>query len=143
MTTTRPDVHWLINEFAGSVPGVVHAVAYSGDGLVLGYTDRLAQDAAERLAAAGSGVTSLLAGIASTINVGQVQSNLVEFDQGFLFTMSSSAAGPSGNTVASILVLGSRECDPEAITYQLAIVVDKFADMLASSAVPRPSGALG
>ena len=99
--------------------------------------------AAERLAAAGSGVTSLLAGIASTINVGQVQSNLVEFDQGFLFTMSSSAAGPSGNTVASILVLGSRECDPEAITYQLAIVVDKFADMLASSAVPRPSGALG
>jgi predicted regulator of Ras-like GTPase activity (Roadblock/LC7/MglB family) len=143
MTTTRQDVHWLINEFAGGVPGVVHAVAYSGDGLVLGYTTSLAQEDAERLAAAGSGVTSLLAGIARIINVGQVQSNLVGFDEGYLFTMSSTAAGPSGDMVASILVLGSRGCDPEAVTYQLAIVVDKFADMLASNAVPRQPGVLG
>jgi len=126
--TTRQDVHWLIGEFADSVPGVEHAVAVSGDGLALGYSNGLPRDAAEKLAAAGSGLTSLLVGIAGIVNAGHVQSSLVELDAGFLFVMSTAGG-------ESILVLGRGDCDPAQITYQLALVIEKFGDML--QAAPR------
>ena len=134
--TTRDDVQWLIREFAGNVPGVVHAVAYAGDGLLLGHSPDLSRDDADRLAAAGSGVTSLVLGIARVINVGGVQSTVVAFDKGFLFTM-------SGEATASILVLGSPDCDPADITYRLAGVVEKFGEMLARSVPPRQQGVAG
>ncbi len=123
--TTRQDVHWLIGEFANSVPGVEHAVAISSDGLALGYSPGLPRDAAEKLAAAGSGLASLLVGVAGIVNAGHVQSSLVELDAGFLFFMST----PTGE---SILVLGRGDCDPAQITYQLALVVEKFGDALQS-----------
>jgi uncharacterized protein len=130
--TTRQDVDWLIGEFAANVPGVEHAVAVSGDGLALGYNPGLPRDAAEKLAAAGSGLTSLLVGIAGIVNAGHVQSGIVELDGGFLFVMST----PTGE---SILVLGRGDCDPAQITYQLALLVDKFGDTL--HAAPREATA--
>jgi uncharacterized protein len=136
VTTTRPDVHWLIGEFTATVPGVVSAVAISSDGLALGYSDSLVRDVAERLAAAGSGQTSLNTGMSNTVCGGRVLSNCVAVEAGFFFSMTT-------DTGETVLVVGARDCDPGKVTYELALLIAKFSEMLAGSAPARHPGVVG
>jgi len=136
VTTTRDDVRWLVGEFVANVRGVVCAVAISGDGLALGYSQNVHRDTADGLAAAGGGARSLAIQIAGLLRAGRVHSSMIEVDAGFIFQMAT-------DTGESVLVLGGDDCDPAEVTYQLTLVIEKFGQMLAVSAAPRQAGVSG
>src|SRR5206468_3683119 len=92
-TETAPaaqDLDWLLNDFAQRIPKIVHAVAVSADGIVVGASENLADDDAEQLAAVAAGLVALLAGASRLLDSVPVRSNLTELGRGYLFSMAVS-----------------------------------------------------
>jgi len=121
------ELGWLLDDFAGRVPDVTHAVAVSSDGLVIAATRTLGKDRADQLAAVASGLVSLLAGAARLLEAGGVVSNLTELDGGFMFSMAVSSG-------ASLLVLASRRCDIGAVSYEMTELINKVGPLLTPTA---------
>ncbi|MFE5842054.1 roadblock/LC7 domain-containing protein [Streptomyces niveus] len=64
MTNDQPtadtiDMGWALNNLVRSQPGIINAVLFTSDGLLLAHSDGLGRDEAEKAAAALSGVNSL------------------------------------------------------------------------------------
>jgi uncharacterized protein len=117
------DLNSWLNEFVDEVPGVAHVVAVSGDGLLIGRSRRLPRDEADRVAAIGAGLVSLLRGAARHFRAGSVVSNMTELEGGFMFTMST----PSG---ASLLVLAERQCDIGRVGHELTKLINRAGPAL-------------
>lgn len=121
MKTT--DLNSWLNEFVDEVPGVTHAVAVSGDGLLIGRSRRLPRDEADRVAAIGAGLVSLLRGAAKHFRAGSVVSNMTELEDGFMLTMSAASG-------ASLLALAGRQCDIGRVGHALTRLIDRLEPVL-------------
>jgi hypothetical protein len=126
------NLDWLLNDFAHRVPGVMHALAVSADGIVVAASPDLAEDQADQLAAVAAGLVSLLAGAARLLEAesAAVRSNLTELGEGFLFSMAVSDG-------ASLLVYAARESDIGQISYAMAELINKVGATLTPVARAR------
>ncbi|MFC9327529.1 roadblock/LC7 domain-containing protein [Kitasatospora sp. NPDC057015] len=114
-------VRWLLDDFLGSVTGVVDAVVVSSDGLLL--ADSRDGSRSEQLSAIVSALTSLAAGAAGSQDRGPVKQTMVTMDQGHLVVMAISDGSCLG-------VYASLECDLGVVAYQMALLVERAGHAL-------------
>ena len=131
---------WMLNEFAERVPGVVHAVAVSSDGLLLAHTHRLSRERAGQLAAMASGLTGLSAGASRCLGGGPVSRTIVEMDGGTMIVMVISDG-------SSLAVLASPTCEIGLVGYEMTLRVARAGRQLTpelrrerGGVVPGPAG---
>jgi predicted regulator of Ras-like GTPase activity (Roadblock/LC7/MglB family) len=123
----RQDLGWVLDNFAERADGVSHAIAISGDGLMVAATRDLPADRADQLAATGSGLVSLLRGAAGFFQAGAVISNVTQLEGGFMFSMAF-------NDGASLLVLAAPTCDVGQVSYEMTELSNRIADALTPAA---------
>lgn len=126
---------WLLTEFIRGTPGVVHAVAVSGDGLPLAASDRIGDGRANQLAATTSGLVSLARGTARMLTAGPVTQTIVQMADGYLFLTSMSEG-------SSVAVVTDRDCDMGMVGYEVTMLAARVGHVLPSR--PRahhPNGA--
>jgi predicted regulator of Ras-like GTPase activity (Roadblock/LC7/MglB family) len=136
MTAPTPlgtqDLSFLLEDFRLRVPHVVHALAVSADGLLSAADRSLARDNAERLAAACSGLLSLLRNAGNGFGAGPLSHNLAEFQEGFMFQMATQtpAAQGAGGPGACLLVFADRDCDLGTVSFEMTALVNRVGDAL-------------
>jgi len=123
VTSTDPQLDFLLDDFVNRVPNVANIIAVSSDGLLIARNSGLPRDSADPLAAVASGLGSLLRGAAQHLQAGTVVSNLTELEGGLMFTMSVSSG-------ASLLALASHECDIGQVAHELAELINKVGPAL-------------
>lgn len=124
---TNLDLDFILNDFVYRVPHVTHVIAVASDGLLVAKNTELPGDDADRLAAIASGLVSLLSGAARSLQAEPVVSNLTEMNGGYMFSMAVS-------TGASLLALGSRECDIGQVGHELTELINKVGPALTPQA---------
>jgi predicted regulator of Ras-like GTPase activity (Roadblock/LC7/MglB family) len=119
---------WMAEAIAG-VERARHAVILTADGLLIGQSQNLERDAAERIAGGCSALMSLGQGIADEFGSSPVAHQvMVEFDGGFLFVR---GAG-NGSRLA---VVTAPDVDPALIATEMARLVQQLgAETLATPA---------
>src|SRR5206468_12812343 len=116
-------LNWLVTSFVGKVPGVIHTVVVSADGLLVAVSEELDRTAADQLAAVASGLSSLTQGAARYFGGGNVNQTIVEMDQGFLFVMQISDG-------SCLSVLSSLDADIGLVGYEMAMLVARVGEVL-------------
>lgn len=117
------DLSWLVSGFAERVPGVVHAVVVSSDGLLVAVSDHLPRDHADRLAAVVSGLVSITSGAAQMFDDDVVKQTVVEMGRGFFLVM--------GIRDGSILAtLAAHDADVGVVGYEMARLAKQAGEML-------------
>jgi uncharacterized protein len=127
----RQDLNWLVNDFAGRVADVAHAIVVSADGVPLALSEDIPHDFAGQLAAIISGLTSLIQGAARLFEAGQPTQALVEMEGGLMLVM---AVGDG----SSLAVLAAPECDTDLVSYEMAMLVEAVGDVLTPAARAHP-----
>jgi predicted regulator of Ras-like GTPase activity (Roadblock/LC7/MglB family) len=125
--TSSSHLDFLLTDFVGRVPHVAHVIAVAADGLLIASNDSLPRDEADRLAAIASGLTSLLAGAARSLQADPVISNLTEMNGGYMFSMSVSSG-------ASLLALAGLHCDIGQVGHELANLINQVGPALTPAA---------
>lgn len=103
-----------LGDFARGTPGVLHVVAVSPEGLLLGRSDGSPRSDADTLAAITSGLTSLAGGAARTFRLGIPSKVIIEFGGGNLLV---SAIGRG----AMLGVVAAADADLGVIAYEMAL----------------------
>ncbi|MEV4003098.1 roadblock/LC7 domain-containing protein [Actinomadura sp. NPDC049753] len=116
---------WLIDGLVKRVPQVTRAVVQSADGILMGASAGLSQEDAEYLSALAAGLQSLAQGARSQFDAGEVHQTIIEMRNAFLFV---TAAGEG----ASLTVLSDATADPAQISYEMALLVGRVGEHLAS-----------
>jgi uncharacterized protein len=117
------NLNWLVTSFVKKVPGVIHTIVVSSDGLLLAMSEDLDRTTADQLAAVASGLSSLTQGAARHFGGGTVNQTIVEMEKGFLFVMNVS----DGSCLAT---LASLNCDIGLVGYEMALLVARCGDVL-------------
>jgi predicted regulator of Ras-like GTPase activity (Roadblock/LC7/MglB family) len=117
------NLNWLVSNFVHRVPGVIHTIVVSSDGLLLAVSDDLDRGTADQLSAVSSGLSSLTQGAARYFGGGRVNQTIVEMEKGFLFVMSVS----DGSVLA---VLAALNCDIGLVGYEMALLVARAGEVL-------------
>jgi predicted regulator of Ras-like GTPase activity (Roadblock/LC7/MglB family) len=86
--TEQPKLNWLVEKCAAEIHGVRGIVVFSDDGITTAW-HTATQALAEHLAAAGTGLRSLGAGIGAVADLGAVNKQFIEFDDGYVFLISA------------------------------------------------------
>jgi uncharacterized protein len=120
------DLSYLLSTNLARIPGVSQAVAVSADGLLLAHTATLSRDAAERLAAIASGMTSLVNGAARDLAGGPVEGNITTLGNGFLMLVTISSG-------ASLMALSKPDADIAFVTAELHRFAEQVRDQLTPS----------
>ncbi|MET9613643.1 roadblock/LC7 domain-containing protein [Kitasatospora indigofera] len=120
------DLSWMLDS-ALEIPGALHAVLISADGLLMARTKDFDKDNADRVAAAMSGVQSLSRSLAFFADdPGQRwQQTLVEFDGGWVFLISAGEGAYLG-------VSASQDIDMQDITFRMQQLVGQLGKFLAA-----------
>ncbi|GAA1774977.1 roadblock/LC7 domain-containing protein [Luedemannella helvata] len=113
MSPQARDFNWLITGFTQRVPGVIHAIVVSSDGLLIAISDSLPRDHADQLAAVTSGLMSVTNGAARIFDGDEVKQTVVEMGRGFFLVM----AIRDGSMIAT---LAARDADVGAVGYEMA-----------------------
>ncbi|MGH8879857.1 MAG: roadblock/LC7 domain-containing protein [Stackebrandtia sp.] len=113
------DVDYLLNDFVERVPDVTHVLTVSADGLLIACNAELPQEDADRLAAIASGLVSLLAGAARSLQADPVISCMAEMYGGYMFSMTIGGG-------ASLLALAAYDCDIGQVGHELADLINKI-----------------
>jgi predicted regulator of Ras-like GTPase activity (Roadblock/LC7/MglB family) len=132
--TTDPapgSLSWILSAFAHRTVGVAHALAVSADGLALAWSEALAKDRADQLAAITAGLASLTHGAAACLDAAPVAHTVVEMRAGTLLVM---AAGD----YALLAVLAAASADIGHIGYETALLARRVGAALAPSPRGRP-----
>jgi predicted regulator of Ras-like GTPase activity (Roadblock/LC7/MglB family) len=116
--TTAQDLNWMITAFTERVPSVAHAAVVSSDGLPVAFSQDIAIDQVDQLAAVTSGLTSLVQGAARIFDGGSVAQTLVTMEHGLLILMSVS----DGSALA---VLAAADCDLGLVAYEMALLAEQ------------------
>jgi len=142
-TSRRTDTNWTLKELRSRVPGVEHVVAVSADGLLIGDTETMPRDAAERTAATASGLQSLANGAAKLKRI--IDGNpteasysplvIIELSDGFMYVRQ----GAKGTLLA--VLTGQDNVDAGLLDAELNALVDKLGSYLATE--ERSSGSAG
>jgi uncharacterized protein len=127
---TDRELDFLLNDFAARVPGVAHALAVSGDGLLIAASAALPRDQADRAAAGVAGLLSLLHGLGGAIDAGPLASTMAEYRGGFLIIEEAAAAGSR----AALAVLAAAHCDMGQVAAALAELAHKVGAVLTPAA---------
>ena len=114
---------WLLSEFARDVPGVVHGVVVSGDGLRLATSPQVGVALGDQLAAAASGLVSLARGTAHLLGAGAVSQTILEMAGGYLFVTSISQG-------AILAVFAERSCDIGMVGYEMTMLASRVGHAL-------------
>jgi predicted regulator of Ras-like GTPase activity (Roadblock/LC7/MglB family) len=122
MQDNIPSLGFLLDAFVQRVPGVRNLIAVSGDGLLSAMDSSLDRDVAERLAAASSGLVSLLRAMAEDLSVGRLSHNMTEFEGARMLVMS---AGPSGGC---LVLVAADPCDLGLVSFELTTLVKSVGD---------------
>jgi predicted regulator of Ras-like GTPase activity (Roadblock/LC7/MglB family) len=137
-STDRSDLTWMLDHFL-KVPGVVHALVLSTDGLTIQSSSSLPRDRAELLAAGASTLYSVAGGMGRHFNSGPVQQAIVEYGSQ---TMLIAAAGPN----ACLAVLCDQAVDMGTVAFEMSRLVKRVGDYLGTEtrpAPPRPTSHIG
>ncbi|BCJ63063.1 roadblock/LC7 domain-containing protein [Polymorphospora rubra] len=117
------DLSWLVSGFAEKVPGVLHAVVVSSDGLLVAVSDHLPRDHADKLAAVTSGLMSITTGAAQMFDGDIVKQTVVEMGRGFFLVMNIR----DGSILAT---LASGDADVGVIGYEMARLAKQAGEKL-------------
>ncbi|WP_325052901.1 MULTISPECIES: roadblock/LC7 domain-containing protein [Actinomadura] len=120
---------WLIDGLVERVPQVTRAVLQSADGLLLGASSGLDRADADYLSALAAGLQSLAHGARTQFGASEVRQTIIEMSGAFLFV---TAAGEG----ASLTVMSDATVDPAQISYEMATLVRRVGEHLAT----RPRG---
>lgn len=123
LSTDARNVNWLVSSFVDRVPGVVHAVVVSSDGLPMAVSAGLDRQSADRFAAVASGLIGLAHGVAVPFRCGRVHEVIIEMDRAFLFVTGIS----DGSCLAVVADAG---CDVGLVGYEMAVLVEKAGTVL-------------
>jgi predicted regulator of Ras-like GTPase activity (Roadblock/LC7/MglB family) len=124
--STTGEMNWLLDNLIGRVDHIRQAVILSRDGLTIGTSRDLSRDDAEHLSALAAGVQSLARGAARHFRGGGVRQTIIEMESALLFI---TAAG-RGTCLA---VLSSADADVGLIAYEMAMLVKRVGQHIASS----------
>ncbi|WP_432163406.1 roadblock/LC7 domain-containing protein [Streptomyces tendae] len=118
------DLSWMLDS-ALEIPGALHAVLISADGLLMARTQDFDKDDADRVAAAMSGVQSLSRTLAFFCEDSSQtwRQTLVEFDGGWVFLISAGEGAYLG-------VSASPEVDMADITFRMQQLVAQLGKRL-------------
>jgi len=118
------DLSWMLDS-ALEIPGALHAVLISADGLLMARTKDFDKDDADRVAAAMSGVQSLSRslGFFCEDSSHQWRQTLVEFDGGWVFLISAGDGAYLG-------VSASPDVDMQDITFRMQQLVGQLGKVL-------------
>jgi hypothetical protein len=117
------DFGWLVDNFAASTPGVMHALIVSADGLPLITAGGMSPDLADPLAAMTSGIISLGNNIAGKIGEASCDQVMLKFPSGhFLFMGIGNLAG--------FAVLVREGANIGVVAHQMAQLVDAVGHVL-------------
>jgi uncharacterized protein len=117
----------LVAAFARRVPGVSFAAVVSADGLPLAGSHGLQADLADQLAAATSGIYSLVRGAARIFLGGQVDRVAIMMEHGMLLLM------PARET-AVLAVLTTSDGDPDRVVHEMGQFRDQAGAVMAAQA---------
>jgi predicted regulator of Ras-like GTPase activity (Roadblock/LC7/MglB family) len=115
--------NFLLNNFVKETAGVSDAVAVSSDGLLMARSESLDDAGADQVAAIISGFVSLGQGAVRCFAFDDLNQIIVAMRGGYLFVSSMGTAGCLG-------VVATPRCDIGNVGYQMALLVDRAADML-------------
>jgi hypothetical protein len=127
----RPDLGWLVTDFAERVADVAHAAVISADGVPLALSDGIPGDSAEYFAAIASGLVSLMEGAARIFRAGSPTRALVEMEGGLMLVMAISDG-------SSLTVLAAREADTELVSYEMTLLTEAVGEVLTPAARIQP-----
>jgi len=127
----RPDLGWLVTDFADRVADVAHAAVISADGVPLALSDGIPGDSAEYFAAITSGLVSLMDGAARIFQAGLPTRALVEMEAGLMLVKAISDG-------SSLTVLAAREADAELVSYEMTLLVEAVGEVLTPAARAQP-----
>ncbi|MFB7371456.1 MULTISPECIES: roadblock/LC7 domain-containing protein [unclassified Streptomyces] len=118
------DLSWMLDS-ALEIPGALHAVLVSADGLLMARTKDFDKDNADTVAAAMSGVQSLSRSLGFFVDGGQLRwrQTLVEFDGGWVFLISAGEGAYLG-------VSASPDVDMQDITFRMQQLVGQLGKAL-------------
>ncbi|WP_425718793.1 roadblock/LC7 domain-containing protein [Micromonospora sp. DT233] len=117
------DVSWLVSGFAQRVPGVLHAIVVSSDGLLVAISDHLPRDHADKLSAVTSGLMSITAGAAQMFDGDIVKQTVVEMGRGYFLVMQIR----DGSILAT---LAGSEADIGVVGYEMARLAKQAGEKL-------------
>ena len=120
------DLSWMLDS-ALEIPGALHAVLISADGLLMARTKDFDKDNADRVAAAMSGVQSLSRSLGFFCDdpTQLWRQTLVEFDGGWVFLISAGQGAYLG-------VSASPDVDMQDITFRMQQLVGQLGKVLAA-----------
>ncbi|WP_067824593.1 roadblock/LC7 domain-containing protein [Nocardia inohanensis] len=125
--STPTNLDWLLDDMVARLPGVRYAVVLSTDGLLLGRSDAMTRDDAERFCAMASALHGLARGAGHHFGVGGVCQTLIELDRGALFV---TAAGSN----ACLALLAEDDADLAMAAYEANRTVDRVGAHLSTTA---------
>ncbi|MFC0532076.1 roadblock/LC7 domain-containing protein [Phytohabitans kaempferiae] len=128
MTTQQPDWGYLLDGLC-EVAGVSHALAVSGDGLLIAASRQVPQEFVDQLAATTSGLASLTKGQATLMNAGEVEHTLVEMTAGSIVVM---AIGNGSH----LTVLAAKRADLGQVVYEMAALINRAGSALTPALRP-------
>jgi predicted regulator of Ras-like GTPase activity (Roadblock/LC7/MglB family) len=130
MTTTSPNLEWLLETLLDKTPAATHALVLSRDGLKLCHTSGLTMDKADQLAAIAAGVQALSQGASVEFGdgTGGVRQSMTEFHGGILFIVEAGAG-------AHLAVLAAEDADVGLIGHNMNELVEQIGEFL--TAPPR------
>jgi predicted regulator of Ras-like GTPase activity (Roadblock/LC7/MglB family) len=122
---------WMLDD-ALKMPETRHAVLLSADGMLMAYSQRIAEDDAERHAAGMAGLQSLARNTAGFCGHEGTpwRQTVTEFDDGYVLLV---AAGPG----AYLAVSTTENADLEAVSFRLQELVQRLGKEMTSP--PRQS----
>lgn len=143
----QQEMGWLLQTFAGDVPGVTHAVLISRDGMRLLDSD-VDKDWADELAAAISGVASLAANTTGPTHHKRPARQVLIEREDCLFLLQSAGgskmfanqSGMRGVVDTILLVITDPNADVGTVGYEMSRLIDKFAPYMEIPVRVTPSG---
>jgi predicted regulator of Ras-like GTPase activity (Roadblock/LC7/MglB family) len=135
ISTEAENMGFLIRNFAERVPGVRDATIVSSDGLLLAMSNGMTREAADRFAAAASGLIGLAHGAATPFGAGRVTEIIIELEYGFIFVTGISDG-------SSMAVMAEASCDVGLVGYEMARMVERCGVVLTPEIRAELQGAL-
>lgn len=125
MQTTDNSLTWLLQSLLEGTPGTRHALVLSRDGLKLCWTEHLAHDQADQLAAICSGIQALAQGASVEFGDGSggVRHSMTDFHGGLLFIVEAGEG-------AHLAVLAKEDADPGVVGHQMTELIEQIGEHL-------------
>lgn len=117
MIATR-DWGYLLDQLCDQVVGISHALAVSGDGLLIAASRQLPRENADQLSAFTSGLASLTTGAAKLMQSDPVEQNVTEMAGGYLIVM---AIGDG----SILTVLAAKNCELGQVSFEMAMLINR------------------